>query len=134
MSILQTKGKDGSISMLIAGKVSNPPAMRENNRGGKVIFSVNFGKNLFMQCDVWSDRAEAYDLAGRLEKGDAVAVMGIYAPYEWKGETKPCMNVDFIFTMAMPTAPTVNFTPASAPVNVTAEDFEELDDSEELPF
>ena len=137
MSIIQSKSKDGAISVIVAGQVSQSARVRENNRGSKASFSVRFDKGQYMQCDTWSDRGDVFDLACRTEKGDNVMVMGRYSPYTNKdGENVNCMTVDFIAANAIMSMPLAGDAKAEIQKSDSADGFmEELDDDDgDLPF
>lgn len=135
MAIIYSKEQDGTMNVLISGRVSREPQAVSNDRGGKVKFSVNYGKSKYMDCEVWSDREDVYDVACRLEKGDSLAVMGQHRAWVYNDKNYQAVTADAIFTLNVPLVPVAN-APASAnaPAPSGNSFYEELDDDEELPF
>lgn len=136
MAIIYSKEKDGTLNVLVSGRVSREPLVRENERGGKVKFSVNYGKSKFMECEVWSDRHDAYGIAGRLEKGDEIAVMGTHSSWMYNDKQYECVTADMLITSTVPLVPVRDSgaVPTSTANPVTAQDFEELEEEDSLPF
>lgn len=132
MALIQSKEKDGSISLRVTGYVTKDPYIPQN--GKIVLFSVCYAKDKYMDCKVWADK-KAGQIAACLEKHDYVAVDGVLESYEKDGKTKYQCAADFIQVQAdAPSAP--------IPVSVATEnavpsnfvEFEEVEEQGELPF
>lgn len=135
MSIIYSKENDGTLNVMCAGKVVRDPELKEGNRGNFVKFSVNYGKSKFMDCEAWAD-SDVGSVAGCLEKGDTIAVMGTHRTWTSNsGREYKTLTADMIFTFALP-ATSVD-VPQSAPASDSKTPFQELVDNEsneELPF
>ena len=119
------------MNVLISGKVSREPEIKETAKGDKVKFSVAYGKSKYMDCEAWSD-SDIGRVAGLLDKGDVISVAGTHRSWEYNDKTYQSVIADMIFTL--PQIPTIS---ASAPADkpVAADGFEELDSIDEsLPF
>lgn len=133
MSIFQSKEKDGTISVAVIGKVSNPPELKEKKNGIiDVKFGVRYGKGKFMNCSANSDYTVGA-VANMLEKDDEVAVAGIYRTWEYDGKTYGELTVDGIFPLTVPNIAAAINKPddGSSFKEVSSED---EDDDGELPF
>ena len=95
MSIIAFKEKDGTINMTITGNVSSDPELKDGDRGGKVRFSVAYGKKKFQSVEAFADSA-AGRLAGCLEKGDRVSVSGTWESWEYNDKKYDILRADFI--------------------------------------
>lgn len=95
MSILCFKEKDGTLNVMVAGRVQKAPMLTAGGR--KLGFSVRYGKGKFMNVDAW-ENSGAWDTAGMLEKDDAVAVIGVHTSREHDGKTYESLNADIILT------------------------------------
>lgn len=149
MSILYSREQDGTLNVLIAGKVIREPELKETKNGNKIRFSVAYGKSKFMNVECWADSSVG-EMAGRLEKGDSVIVTGLHNTWEYNGKQYSKLEADFIQPMmagiadaALEPAHAAPQRTVTAPknagkaVNVSTDDgWEELDDDEggELPF
>jgi single-stranded DNA-binding protein len=133
MSIIYSKENDGTLNVMCAGKVVRDPELKEGNRGNFVKFSVNYGKSKFMDCEAWAD-SDVGSVAGCLEKGDTIAVMGTHRT--WKsnsGREYKTLTADMIFTFALPAQPVE--APQSAPPPEAKNSFTPLAaNDDELPF
>ncbi len=134
MSIFSTKEKDGTLNVLLTGKLPRDPELRETAKGNKVRFSVAYGKSKYMNVEVWADSG-AGRMAGYLEKGDYVLVTGPHRSHEYNGKTYENVEADFITTMATPTPTAASTSPSveQAQSPKAGEVWEEMDD-ESLPF
>ena len=132
MSIIYSKTQDGTISVLLAGKVTRDAEIKETERATRVKFSIGYGKKQYMDCEAFAD-SDVGAVAALLEKGDAVAVMGEHRSWEYNGKKYQSVSADMIFTLATPTfAPASSAEPSAQP---PASRFEELNgQDEELPF
>ena len=132
MSILYSKEQDGTLNVLVSGKLTRDPELKSTQKGDKVKFSIAYGKKKYMDCEAWSD-SDVGQLAGCLEKGDTIAATGSHRSWEYNEKTYHSVDVDAIFTMNMPSAPTASEN--SAPKQAEAQ-FEELPDEDDgtLPF
>lgn len=142
MSIFHAKEKDGTINVIVCGKVSREPQVKSGSKGNRIQFSVAYGKQKYMDCEAWED-STAGDMAGCLEKGDVVLVSGTHRSWEYNGKEYQCVTVDFLIPMSMPDVQAV--APAPAPEakpatsgNYKSGKFSDLDDDSEddddLPF
>ena len=95
MSIFSTKTEDGTLNVLIFGKVTRDPERKETQRGSKWRWSVNYAKSKYMDCEAWSD-SPAGEIAGMLEHGDLVSVAGTHRSHEYNGKTYQNIEVDFV--------------------------------------
>lgn len=133
MSIIYSKTQDGTMNVLCAGKVSRDPEIKQGNNGDRVKFSICYGNKQFMDCEAWAD-SDVGSVAGCLEKGDVIAVMGAHRTWEYNGKQYATLSVEMIFTLAMPMVAPEPAEQATAPSD--ASPYKELmdDDSGELPF
>lgn len=94
MSILQSKEKDGTISLRVCGYLTKDPYIPDSKK--VVLFSVCHGKDKYMDCKCWADKAVG-KLAACLERHDEVAVDGIYDTYTDKnGNHREQLLVDYL--------------------------------------
>ena len=129
--ILYSKEQDGTLNVLICGKVSREPELKENQKGNKVRFSVAYGKSKYMDCEAWAD-SDAGAVSGCLEKGDTVIVLGAHRSWEYNGKTYSSLTVDGVFPM---TAPSAAAPAATQGAEATQGSFSDLMDAEDgLPF
>lgn len=136
MSIVASKDKDGVVNVVMCGKISRNPELRENTKGSKVKFSIAYGKKKYMDCDAWADSEEG-EIAGRLEVGDKVLVMGTHRTWEYNEKTYQSVSVDGIFPMGvLPVQqPSIRPTKEETAVAGTWEDLDDGDISDsDLPF
>ena len=130
MSILQTREKDGTVNIQIAGKVSQDP--RYNQKGDRINFSVMYGKNKFMNCQAYADTPAGFFI-GFLEKGDHVLLTGIYEEWEREGKKYSALKVDFATVQPAPQNDTV--IPDSQEHSAAIDgQFTELEEEGNLPF
>ena len=139
MAILCFKEKDGTVNMLVTGKVTREPELKEGNRGNKIKFSVAYGKKKYMNIETWED-SDAAAVAQCLEKGDTVSVSGYWSQWEHNEKTYSSLTADYIGIMMPPHDVAV---PVSAPKaensQYAAGHFADLpnddtDDETDLPF
>lgn len=95
MSIIAFKEKDGTINMTITGNVSRDPELKDGDHGGKVRFSVAYGKKKFQNVEVFADSTAGH-LSSWLEKGDRVSVSGTWEAWEYNGKKYDVLRADFI--------------------------------------
>lgn len=134
MSIFYSKEKDGTLNVLVCGKLTRDPELKENAKGNKIRFSVAYGKSKYIDCDVWAD-SHAGQIAGCLEKGDIIGAAGTHRTWEYNDKTYSILTVDAIFPMAAPLAPAVSETQDVSDVSTTTyQELSEDDDEGELPF
>lgn len=133
MSILYSKEQDGTLNVLLTGKVTRDPEIRETAKGNKIRFSVAYGKSKFMNVEAWADSG-AGNVAGCLEKGDAVLVTGSHRSHEYNGKTYTNVEADFITTPPgiAPTAAMTEPSVAQTQAPKLGDEWEEVED--ELPF
>lgn len=112
--------RDGEIKVFDSGK-----------RVGSVLvkaYSKQDGTAVFLTVKAWGDSAPA---VGRLEKGDRFLAAGRIETREYNGKTYSDLMADLFLTEAKAKP----FTTARAPVDVSADGFDEVsDDPAELPF
>lgn len=101
MSIIYSKTQDGTINVLLAGKVTRDSEVKKTGDISRVKFPVCYDKKQYMDCEAFAD-SDVGAVAGCLEKGDTVAVMGKYRTWEYNGKTYKSVTADFIFTLAVP--------------------------------
>lgn len=130
MSIIYCKEKDGTLNVAVAGKVSREPELKSTSKGDTIKFSVSYGKSKYMDCDTWAD-SDAGRIAGMLEKGDPVYVMGTHRAWEYNGKSYQSVTADLILTGAVPAPPAAQ-SAAPAPSAPAMEEITE--DDAELPF
>ncbi len=131
MSIIYSKEQDGTLNVLVCGKVTRDAETKQNNHGTKVKFSVAYGKKKYMDCEAWMD-SPAGTVAACLEAGDCVGVSGTHRTWEYNGKTYASIDADMIFTL-----PQISSEPlAQSPSESASSGFEELEDDDdgELPF
>ena len=130
MSFIQSKEKDGTVSMMVSGYLPKAPKVFEK----VVLFSVCYGKGKFMDCKAWTNDAVG-KIAACLERHDNVAVCGVYETYtKDNGETQKQIAVDGIFPMTAITALSASAQPDET--DMAAEgSWSDMDDGDgELPF
>ena len=133
MSIVYSKEQDGTMNVLVCGKVVRDPELKHGNNGDRVIFSVSYGKSKFMDCEAWAD-SDVGSVASLLEKNDVVGVSGTHRTWEYNGKTYATLSADMIFTLAVPEAYEPEAPKASAKSEAPSS-FSEIDDSDsDLPF
>ncbi len=91
--VLAFKEKDGTVNMLVSGKVTQEPQLTAKEN--KVRFSVAYGKSKYMNCEARND-ADAGYVAGCLEKGDHVTVLGVWEQWEYNDKTYETLRADFV--------------------------------------
>lgn len=130
MSILYSRESDGTLNVLVSGKLARDPELKESAKGDRLKFSVCYGKSKFMECETWANSG-AGEMAGLLEKGDHITAMGTHRTWEYNGKSYSSLSVDMILPMVLPGS-------GAAPANETGEGsslVSELEDVEgELPF
>lgn len=93
MSLVQSREKDGTVSMRAAGIVARDP-----RAFGKVVsFSLCYRKDKFIDVSAWAD-SPCGAAAQSLAKGDKVAVDGILDVYTKGDKTYTKIMADFIDT------------------------------------
>ena len=133
MSIIYSKEQDGTLNVLLTGKLARDPELKTTSKGNKTKFSVAYGKKKYMDCEVWTD-SPAGELAGCLEKGDTVLLTGSHRSWEYNEKTYHSVDVDAIFPMVAPLRQCQSYDTSVGTSAVEAQ-FEEIDDMEEgLPF
>ena len=135
MSIVYSKEQDGTLNVIVSGKVVRDPEIKQGNNGSgsRVKFSICYGKKKFMDCEAWAE-SEVGSVAGCLEKGDVISAMGTHRTWEYQGRQYSTLSADMIFTLSVLEAyePDV---PNASPGNEPESSFSETEDSdEELPF
>lgn len=136
MSIFYSKEKDGTLNVIVGGRVTRDTEYRETARGGKFRFSVQYGKGKYMNCEAWED-SPVGQTAGMLERDDVVAVMGTYRSHEYNGKTYENVEADMICTNAAVSMPVPMPSDTASATDKQAEpQFKELDDfdDDDLPF
>lgn len=128
MAILYSKEQDGTMNVLISGKVSRDPELKHSDRGDRVRFTVAYGKSKFMDCEAWADNP-AGAVASCLEKGDPVAVIGTHRSWEYNDKTYSAVTADMVISVTVPES-----TMTASTENTTSswEDISQTDG--ELPF
>jgi single-stranded DNA-binding protein len=135
MSIIYSKEQDGTLNVLVCGKVVRDPEVKQGNNGSgsRVKFSVCYGKKKYMDCEAWAD-SDIGAVADCLEKGDVIGVMGTHRTWEYQERQYSTLTADMIFTLSELEGyePTASST---APKSESDSAFSEIDDSDgELPF
>ena len=136
MSLIYSKEQDGTLSMLLCGKIARDPERKSTKSGDKIRFSVCYGKSKFMDCEAWADSA-AGEMVGYMEKGDPVMVMGTHRKWDYNGKEYQSVDCDGVFPMTLPIAETVGSISAGTKPTEdrSASTFSELtEDDSELPF
>lgn len=129
MSILYSKEQDGTLNVLVCGKVTRDAETRQNNHGTKVKFTVAYGKKKYMDCESWLD-SPVGSVAACLEAGDQIGVAGTHRSWEYNGKTYSSVDADMVFSLAGASS-----APSAASAEPSSTTFEELaDDDDELPF
>ncbi len=100
MSILYSKEADGTLNVLVFGKVSRDAEVKSGQNGSRVKFSVCYGKSKFMDCEAWAD-SDVGGIAACLEKGDLIGVSGVHRSWEYKDKKYSSLTADMIFTPAV---------------------------------
>ena len=133
MSIIASRTQDGTLNVLCAGNVVRDPEIKHTKNGDRVKFSVCYAKGKFMDCEAWAD-SDAGAVAGCLEKGDVIGVMGTHRTWEYNEKTYSTLSVDMVFTMAAPLAAPIPEQEADLPPSTTT--YEQMMDTDggELPF
>lgn len=135
MSIFAFK-KDGVVNIRVCGYLTRDAKAFDKT----VLFSVCYGKDRYMDVKVWRSNRKLSDFAECLEKHDNVAVDGVFEEYTGKDGAKRSQVVaDFISVQQE--APEIDegdseaggFTPASGPVDVSADGFDD-EGGGELPW
>ena len=132
MSIIYSKEQDGTLNVLVCGKVVRDPEIKQGNNGSgsRVKFSICYGKKKFMDCEAWSD-SDVGAVAGCLEKGDVIGVAGTHRTWEYQDRQYSTLSADMIFTTAVPEA----YVNESEPPAQEKSYGEAMEDSDgELPF
>ena len=134
MSIVYSKSKDGVLNVVVAGKITREPEIKQNSKGDKVRFSVYYAKKQYMECDAWAD-SDAGHMAMCLEEGDTVMVTGTHRSWVYNDKQYQSVAVDGIFPMSIPSssADTVKAPPSSA-ADKNTDEYEDLSGEDELPF
>ena len=128
MSIIYSKEQDGTLNVLVGGKLPRDPELKRGNKGDRVKFSVCYGKGKFMDCEAWAD-SDIGAAASCLEKGDSVFVMGTHRTWEYNDKTYATLTADMIVPL------TVVENTMSADPQQPAAKFEDISDTDgELPF
>ena len=134
MSLLQSKEKDGSISMRVCGYLPREPKSFEKF----VVFTVSYGKKKYMDVKVWKSNADVANYAECLEAHDTVAVDGVYETYVGKDDKEHGQVIaDFITAMGAPAVVSEPQESGSANPNSDIPDGfteEEEDPDGQLPF
>lgn len=132
MSILYSKEQDGTMNVLVSGKLPRDPQLKRGDKGDRVKFSVCYGKGKFMDCEAWAD-SDIGSVASCLEKGDSVSVMGTHRTWEYNDKTYATLSADMIVTMAV--LPASVAEDAGAVTEQPHGKWEDLSDTDgELPF
>lgn len=132
MSIIYSKEQDGTLNVLVCGKVVRDPEIKQGNNGSgsRVKFSICYGKKKFMDCEAWAD-SDVGSVAGLIEKGDVIGVMGTHRTWEYQDRQYSTLSADMIITMTVPE----NYVSDSKPAPQAESSYSEIDDSDgELPF
>lgn len=132
MSIIYSKEQDGTLNVLVCGKVVRDPEIKQGNNGSgsRVKFSICYGKKKFMDCEAWAD-SDVGSVAGLIEKGDVIGVMGTHRTWEYQDRQYSTLSADMIITMTVPE----NYVSESKPAPQEESSYSEIDDSDgELPF
>lgn len=103
MSIIYSRTQDGTINVILSGKVTRDAEIKQTGNVSRVKFSVCYGKKQYMDCEAFAD-SDVGAIAGCLEKGDTVGVMGVYRKWEYNEKQYSCVTSDMIFTLAAPIA------------------------------
>jgi hypothetical protein len=132
MSILYSKEQDGTMNVLVSGKLPRDPQLKRGDKGDRVKFSVCYGKGKFMDCEAWAD-SDIGGVASCLEKGDSVTVTGTHRTWEYNDKTYATLTADMICTIGA-FSPTAQ-DDATAVVEQPHGKWEDLSDTDgELPF
>ena len=130
MSLIYSRTQDGTIYVIVAGKVVRDAEVKQTGTVSRVKFTVAYDKKLYMDCEARAD-FDVGAVAACLEKNDTVAVMGKHRTWDYDGKSYQSVSADMIFTMAAPQA----YAPAPSEPAAETSAFSEIDDSEgELPF
>lgn len=130
MSLVQSRERDGTISMRVAGSVAQDPKVYDK----MAVFSVRYKKGCFLNVKVWND-SPCGQLARCLEKGDHVAVDGIFETYTGKdGKAYSQIVADFITVQPLPPPGDEPKDGAKPADGGAADAFTEEEDDGELPF
>lgn len=100
MSIIYSKEQDGTLNVLVGGKLPRDPELKRGNKGDRVKFSVCYGKGKFMDCEAWAD-SDIGSVASCLEKGDSVCVMGTHRTWEYNDKTYATLTADMIMSLSV---------------------------------
>lgn len=112
--------KDGEIKIFDSGKRVGSVSV--------IAYHRQDGTAVFLTVKAWGDSAS---IIGRLEKGDRFLAAGRIETREYNGKTYTDLIADLFLTEKN----FKPFAPAGNPINVSADDFEELSgEAEELPF
>lgn len=132
MAIIYSKEQDGTLNVLLSGKVTREPDLRENAKGNRIKFAISYGKSKFMDVETRED-GDVGETASRLEKGDVITVIGTHRSWEYNGKNYQSVSADMIITSTLPLVPA---SPLVGAVNMAPQEpvMEELDDDETLPF
>ena len=112
--------RDGEIKVFDSGKCVGSVSV--------IAYHRQDGTAVFLTVKAWGDSAPA---VGRLEKGDRFLAAGRIETRESNGKTYTDLTADLFLTESKAKP----FIPAGAPVDVSADGFDEVsDDPAELPF
>lgn len=132
MSIVCSREKDGTVNVLVCGKVTRDAERKSTAHGDKVKFTVAYGKKKYQDCEAWMD-SKVGEIAACLEAGDVIGAAGTHRSWEYNGKTYSSVDVDMIFSLVQGAPPASD---ASTPPASSSASFAELDDDldSELPF
>ena len=134
MSIFYSKEKDGTMNVLVFGKVSREPELKVGQKANRVKFSVYYGQKKYMECEAWED-SDSGAMAKLLEKDDPIMCAGTYRTWEYNDKTYSSLSVDFLNTMYAPPPPS-NAAPLDGENEPSKGTIDEIlgDQEEGLPF
>jgi len=133
VSIIVFKEKeDGRINMLLSGPVTQEPQLSQKQ--DKVRFSMSYGKKKYMSCEVFTD-SPLSTIAGCLEKGDYVTVMGTWREWEYNDKKYSNVTVDGLIAPQMPSVAPKEPPKANASSDIPPGFTEESEEDDgQLPF
>ena len=101
MSIIYSRTQDGTLNVMLSGKVVRDAEIKQTGNISRVKFTVAYGKKQYMDCETYAD-SDVGAIASCLEKNDTILVMGVHNTWQYKEKNYQSVAADFIGTMAVP--------------------------------
>lgn len=131
MSIFQCREKDDTLNVMVCGRLPRDAEIKTGDRGDRVKFEVNYGKNKYLKCEAWLDNRVGA-LAACFEKDDFIMACGTLRSWDHDGKTYHVLSADYVAPIYQP--PQNANDPDAQDLSGAGEYAELKDDDEGLPF